>query len=31
MKVGRIQTLKVSRISDYGLYLTDDEGAEAPA
>lgn len=28
MKVGRIQTLKVSRISDYGLYLTDDEGQE---
>ncbi len=28
MKVGRIQTLKVSRISDYGIYLTDDEGAE---
>lgn len=28
MKVGRIQTLKVSRISDYGLYLADDEGAE---
>src|SRR5574344_23786 len=28
MKVGRIQTLKVARISDYGLYLTDDEGQE---
>ena len=28
MKVGRIQTLKVSRISDYGLYLDDDEGQE---
>ena len=28
MKVGRIQTLKVSRISDYGLYLADDEGQE---
>ena len=28
MKVGRIQTLKVNRISDYGLYLVDDEGNE---
>ncbi|MBP3290172.1 MAG: hypothetical protein J6L75_04305 [Alistipes sp.] len=28
MKVGRIQTLKVNRISDYGLYLVDDEGGE---
>ena len=28
MKVGRIQTLKVNRISDYGLYLADEEGAE---
>ena len=28
MKVGHIQTLKVSRISDYGLYLVDDEGQE---
>lgn len=28
MKVGRIQTLKVARISDYGLYLADDEGQE---
>lgn len=28
MKVGRIQTLKVSRISDYGLYLADEEGQE---
>ena len=28
MKVGRIQILKVSRISDYGLYLADDEGQE---
>lgn len=28
MKVGRIQTLKVNRISDYGLYLSDDEGVE---
>ena len=28
MKVGRIQTLKVARISDYGLYLADEEGAE---
>lgn len=28
MKVGRIQTLKVNRISDYGLYLVDEEGQE---
>ena len=28
MKVGHIQTLKVNRISDYGLYLVDDEGQE---
>ena len=28
MKVGRIQTLKVARISDYGLYLADEEGQE---
>ena len=28
MKTGEIQTLKVSRISDFGLYLIDDEGAE---
>ena len=28
MKVGQIQTLKVARISDYGLYLADDEGQE---
>lgn len=28
MKVGRIQTLKVNRISDYGLYLADEEGNE---
>lgn len=28
MKVGRIQTLKVNRISDYGLYLVDEEGGE---
>ena len=28
MKTGQIQTLKVSRISDFGLYLADDEGAE---
>ena len=28
MKVGHIQTLKVNRISDYGLYLIDDEGQE---
>lgn len=28
MKVGQIQTLKVNRISDYGLYLIDDEGQE---
>ena len=28
MKVGHIQTLKVNRISDYGLYLVDDKGQE---
>jgi len=28
MKVGQIQSLKVARISDYGLYLADDEGQE---
>ena len=28
MKVGRIQTLKVSRISDFGLYLADEHGEE---
>jgi predicted RNA-binding protein (virulence factor B family) len=28
MRTGEIQTLKVSRISDYGLFLIDDEGAE---
>ena len=28
MKVGQIQTLKVARISDYGLYLADQEGQE---
>ena len=28
MKVGHIQTLKVNRISDYGLYLADEEGQE---
>lgn len=28
MKVGQIQTLKVARISDYGLYLADNEGQE---
>lgn len=28
MKVGQIQTLTVARISDYGLYLADDEGQE---
>lgn len=28
MKVGQIQTLKVNRISDYGLYLADEEGQE---
>ena len=27
-KVGQIQTLKVNRISDYGLYLADEEGQE---
>lgn len=28
MKVGRIQTLKVNRISDFGLYLVDNEEQE---
>lgn len=28
MRTGEIQTLKVSRISDFGLYLADDEGNE---
>lgn len=28
MKVGNIQTLKVNRISDFGLYLADEEGEE---
>ncbi len=28
MKTGEIQTLKVGRVSDYGLYLTDGEGNE---
>lgn len=28
MKVGHIQTLKVNRISDYGLYLADEQGEE---
>ena len=28
MKVGKRQTLKVNRISDFGLYLADEEGAE---
>ncbi len=28
MRVGEIQTLKVGRVSDYGLYLTDEEGNE---
>lgn len=28
METGKIQTLKVARISDYGLYLADDEGTE---
>ncbi len=28
MKTGQIQTLKVSRISDFGLYLIDEEGVE---
>ncbi len=28
MKVGEIQTLKVGRVSDYGLYLVDDEQNE---
>ena len=29
MKVGEIQTLTVNRLSDYGLYLADEEGNEA--
>ena len=29
MKVGEIQTLTVNRLSDYGLYLKDEEGNEA--
>ena len=29
MKVGEIQTLTVNRLSDYGLYLADQEGNEA--
>ena len=28
MRTGQIQTLEVSRISDYGLYLKDEEGVE---
>ena len=28
MRTGEIQTLQVSRISDFGLYLKDDEGNE---
>ena len=28
MRTGEIQTLKISRISDFGLYLSDDEGNE---
>lgn len=28
MKVGEIQTLEVNRISDFGLYLKDEEGVE---
>ena len=28
MKIGQIQTLSVARISDYGLYLADEDGAE---
>ena len=28
MKTGEIQRLKVNRISDFGLYLIDDEGVE---
>lgn len=28
MKTGQIQTLEVSRISDFGLYLKDEEGVE---
>ena len=29
MKVGEIQTLTVNRLSDYGLYLADEDGNEA--
>ena len=29
MRVGEIQTLTVNRLSDYGLYLADEEGNEA--
>lgn len=28
MKIGEMQTLRVSRVSDYGLYIADEEGAE---
>ncbi|MBO7314827.1 MAG: S1 RNA-binding domain-containing protein, partial [Alistipes sp.] len=28
MKTGQVQVLTVARISDYGLFLTDGEGAE---
>ncbi|MBR6630605.1 MAG: S1 RNA-binding domain-containing protein, partial [Alistipes sp.] len=28
MRTGEIQRLKVSRISDFGLYLADEEGVE---
>ena len=28
MRTGEIQTLKVGRISDYGVYLTDEEQNE---
>ena len=28
MRTGEIQTLEVARISDFGLYLVDDEGVE---
>ena len=28
MRVGEIQTLKVNRISDFGLYLVDDQEQE---
>ena len=26
MRIGEIQTLRVARVSEYGLYLADEEG-----